>query len=94
MKGASVKKVILRFFSGNDPICHSQKFQPSQTPLHIFCPYLWEPVKYYINGQKRAKISVFGPKKTLFFCGFSSAVLGYTPPLAESMTSKKLIICI
>ena len=28
MKGASVKKVILRFFSGNNPICHSQKFEP------------------------------------------------------------------
>ena len=37
MNGASVKKVILMFFSGNDPICHSQKFQPWQTPpLHIF----------------------------------------------------------
>ena len=38
MKGASVKKVILRFSSGNDPICHSQKFQPSQTPPSHFLP--------------------------------------------------------
>ena len=38
MKGASVKKVILRFSSGNDPICHSQKFQPSQTPHSHFLP--------------------------------------------------------
>ena len=38
MKGASVKKVILRFFSGNDPICHSQKFQPEQTPHSHFLP--------------------------------------------------------
>ena len=28
MKGASVKKAILSFFSSNDPICHCQKFQP------------------------------------------------------------------
>ena len=38
MNGASVKKVILMFFSGNDPICHSQKFQPSQTPHSHFLP--------------------------------------------------------
>ena len=38
MNGASVKKVILMFFSGNDPICHSQKFQPSQTPPSHFLP--------------------------------------------------------
>ena len=29
MKGASLKKIILWFFSGNDPSCHLQKFQPS-----------------------------------------------------------------
>ena len=38
MNGASVKKVILMFFSGNDPICHPQKFQPSQTPHSHFLP--------------------------------------------------------
>ena len=38
MNGASVKKVILMFFSGNDPICHSQKFQPWQTPPSHFLP--------------------------------------------------------
>ena len=38
MKGASVEKVILRFYSGNDAICHSQKFQPSQTPPSHFLP--------------------------------------------------------
>ena len=36
MKGASVKKIILRFFSGNDPFCHFQKFQPWQTPPSHF----------------------------------------------------------
>ena len=38
MNWASVKKVILMFFSGNDPICHSQKFQPSLTPHSHFLP--------------------------------------------------------
>ena len=37
MKGASVKKLFW-FLSGNDPICHSQKFQPSQTPPSHFLP--------------------------------------------------------
>ena len=36
MKGASVKKVILRFFSGNNPICNSQQYQPWQTPPSHF----------------------------------------------------------
>ena len=38
MKGASVTKVILRYFSSNDPICHSHKFQPWQTPPSHFLP--------------------------------------------------------
>ena len=37
---ASVKKAILRFLSDNGPIYHPQKFQPSQTPIHVFSPYL------------------------------------------------------
>ena len=28
----------MRVLSGNDPICHSQKFQPSQTPHSHFLP--------------------------------------------------------
>ena len=31
-RGRLWRKVILSFFSHNDPICHFQKFQPSQTP--------------------------------------------------------------
>ena len=38
MNGASVKKSFLMFFSGNDPICHCQNFQPSQTPHSHFLP--------------------------------------------------------
>ena len=38
MKGASVKKVILRFLSGYDPNCHSQKLQPSKNPPSHFLP--------------------------------------------------------
>ena len=36
MNGASVKKVILMFFFWHDPVCNSQKFQPSQTPHSHF----------------------------------------------------------
>ena len=32
------KKVILMFFSGNDPICHPQKFQPFTDPHSHFLP--------------------------------------------------------
>ena len=39
MNGATEKKVILNFY-GNNLICHSQNLPPSQTPLHIFFPYL------------------------------------------------------
>ena len=39
-EGGVCEKGYFEFFYGNDPICHSQKFQPSQTPLHVFCPYL------------------------------------------------------
>ena len=38
MKGATVKKAILRFFSRRDLICHHQKFQPWQTPPSRFLP--------------------------------------------------------
>ena len=38
MKGATVKKAILRFFSHRDLICHHQKFQPWQTPPSRFLP--------------------------------------------------------
>ena len=38
MKGASVKKSYFEVFYGNGPICHSQKFQPSQTPPSRFLP--------------------------------------------------------
>merc|ERR1712018_385372 len=38
MKEATAKKAILRFVSGRDLICQSQKFQPWQTSR--FCPYL------------------------------------------------------
>ena len=37
-RGRLRKKVTLRYFSGNDLICHSRKFQPSETPLHVFLP--------------------------------------------------------
>ena len=32
------EKTYFEVFSGNDPICHSQKFQPSQTPPSHFLP--------------------------------------------------------
>ena len=38
MKGVTVKKAILRFFSGRDLICDHQKFQPWQTPPSRFLP--------------------------------------------------------
>ena len=38
MKGATVKKAILRVFSRRDLICHHQKFQPWQTPPSRFLP--------------------------------------------------------
>ena len=39
-RGRLWKKVILRVFSGSGPICHSQKFQPSQTPPSRFFAHI------------------------------------------------------
>ena len=53
-RGPLRKKVTLRYFSGNDLICHSRKFQPSQTPLHVFLPissrYLTVNIFHWIFG--------------------------------------------
>ena len=38
MKGVTVKKAILRFFSGRDLICDHQKYQPWRTPPSSFLP--------------------------------------------------------
>ena len=35
-EGGVCEKSYFEFFSGNDPICHSQKFQPSQTSFFAY----------------------------------------------------------
>ena len=36
-----LRKKLIWIFPDNDLICYSQNLPPSQTPLHIFCPYLF-----------------------------------------------------
>ena len=43
-----LRKKLIWIFPDNDLICYSQNLPPSQTPLHIFCPYLFNNYQWLI----------------------------------------------
>ena len=61
MKGATVKKVILRFFLAVVPFVTPKNFNLNRPPLHVFCPYLldfwqWRYFSFFILAMALVRI--------------------------------------